>query len=75
VPALEGALADGSTLVRGHAAWALSRLGRRTGAARTCRPLLEKRLAIEHDPYVREELELALAELAEGDTDGRTHAP
>ncbi len=49
--ALERALGDRSPLVRGHAAWALGRLGE--GAR------LAAALAAESDPWVREELRLA----------------
>jgi epoxyqueuosine reductase len=52
VPALVRLLDDGSPLVRGHAAWALGRLG----AAAPCR----RKLTDETDPWVREELELAI---------------
>jgi epoxyqueuosine reductase len=52
VPALERALADRSPLVRGHAAWALGRLGA-TAA-------IEAALAREADAYVREEMAAAL---------------
>jgi epoxyqueuosine reductase len=54
VPALERALEHEETLVRGHAAWALGRLG--APAA------LRGRLAVEPDPWVREEISLALAD-------------
>ncbi len=50
-PALDAALADRSSLVRGHAAWALGALGE--GAR--CRLHVDA----EADPWVREELELA----------------
>ena len=53
VPALAALLQHRSPLVRGHAAWALGRLG--------ARALLEAALATEHDPAVREELTSALA--------------
>jgi len=51
---LAGALADPSPLVRGHAAWALGRLGTPGRAA------LEKAAAGESDPIVAGEIELAL---------------
>lgn len=57
---LVGALDDASALVRGHAAWALGRLGRRTGAAVS--GWLRKRLAVEEEEWVREELRLALVD-------------
>jgi epoxyqueuosine reductase len=52
IPALERALADDEALVRGHAAWALGRLG---GLAS-----LEARAAVETDDDVREEIRLAV---------------
>jgi epoxyqueuosine reductase len=55
-PALTRALDDEEPLVRGHAAWALGRVG--TEGARAA---LARRLAIERDDWVREELEAALA--------------
>ncbi|MDQ6883119.1 MAG: tRNA epoxyqueuosine(34) reductase QueG [Candidatus Dormibacteraeota bacterium] len=56
VSALAGALADHEALLRGHAAWALGRLG---GAA--ARRHLERALSREDDGWVRDEIELALA--------------
>ena len=56
MPALLLALADeGDPLVRGHAAWALGRIG--TDAAREG---LRHRLAHEEDTWVREEISMAL---------------
>jgi hypothetical protein len=57
VPALIRALEDKEPLVRGHAAWALARIG--TAAARAA---MASRLGHENDTFVREELELALRE-------------
>jgi len=57
VPALLGALHDDETLVRGHAAWALGRLG---GPA--ARQALALALRREADPWVRDECGLALRE-------------
>src|SRR5205085_12044066 len=57
VPALVGALRDDEPLIRGHAAWALGRLG--GGAARAA---LTERLRAEADAWVREECELAVRE-------------
>ena len=57
VPALAGALDDAEPLVRGHAAWALGRLG---GAA--ARAHLEQALRREVDAGVRAECALALQE-------------
>jgi epoxyqueuosine reductase len=54
VPALEGALAHREPLVRGHAAWALGRLG-------AARPL-RRRSAVEADEWVRAEITAALAD-------------
>lgn len=56
VPSLVSALVDTEPLVRGHAAWALGRIG--TSAARAA---LDARLEVEVDLDVREEIELALA--------------
>jgi epoxyqueuosine reductase len=55
VPALATALDDAEALVRGHAAWALGRLG---GAA--ARAHLERALRREADAWVRDEYALAL---------------
>jgi epoxyqueuosine reductase len=57
VPALATALQDPEPLVRGHAAWALGRLG---GADAVL--ALQRAQGSEEDPMVREELELAFAE-------------
>ncbi len=59
--ALIAALEDPSPLVRGHAAWAVGRLGSREGRAAEARAALEARLAMEDDPFVRGELAEALA--------------
>ncbi len=61
---LSVALGDSSPLVRGHAAWALGRIARRTGAR--VGEVLADRLAVEDVAWVREELVLAL-----GEADGR----
>src|SRR5213082_2991030 len=55
VPALAAALNDEEPLVRGHAAWALGRIG--TDAARQA---LQGRAEAEEDAWVREEIESAL---------------
>ncbi|MEW6749908.1 MAG: tRNA epoxyqueuosine(34) reductase QueG [Candidatus Latescibacterota bacterium] len=55
VPALAEALQDVETLVRGHAAWALGRLG-----GRAALEALQAALASEPDPQVVEEIRLAL---------------
>ena len=55
VPALVRALEDAEPLVRGHAAWALGRIG--TAEARAA---LVSRLVHEDDRFVREELRIAL---------------
>jgi len=57
VPVLTRALEDGEALVRGHAAWALGRIG-----GRRARSLLEKALHGEDDATVLEEVQLALEE-------------
>jgi epoxyqueuosine reductase len=56
VPALARALDDAEPLVRGHAAWALGRVG-----SEEARSALRGRLATELDAFVREELKLALS--------------
>ncbi len=58
VPALERALADADTVVRGHAAWALGRSG-----TEPARRALDDALAGEQDAGVREEIAEALAGL------------
>jgi epoxyqueuosine reductase len=63
--ALAKALDDGDPLVRGAAAWGLGRIG-----GDTARDALGRRLAVETDESVRDELRTAL-ESAEG-RDGRT---
>ena len=55
VPALVRALNGTSELVRGHAAWALGRIG---GEAALMG--LRERLAIEDDEWVKEEIGLAI---------------
>jgi len=55
VPALILALAAATPLVRGHAAWALGRLG-----GQEATEALRRRLPEEGDPWVREEIGLAL---------------
>jgi epoxyqueuosine reductase len=62
VPALAVALNDEEALVRGHAAWALGRIG--TEAARQA---LRGREEVEEDASVREEIAAAL-----GETEGRS---
>lgn len=57
VPVLTRALGDGSALVRGHAAWALGRIG-----DVEARAALAQALNAESDTEVQEEIELALAE-------------
>ena len=59
IPALARALRDGDTLVRGHAAWALGRLG---GAEAT--QALEVGRGTEPDPWVREEIVAAIEAMA-----------
>ncbi|HET9986828.1 MAG TPA: tRNA epoxyqueuosine(34) reductase QueG [Longimicrobiales bacterium] len=57
VPELVRALEDPEPLVRGHAAWALGRIG--TAEARAA---LEARRGVERDAQVREEVTLAIGE-------------
>ena len=62
VPALIRALGDEEPLVRGHAAWALGRIG-----SRQATDALKGRLQVEDDSEVRMELENAAAEAAAGE--------
>ncbi len=55
VPALVRVLADHEPLIRGHAAWALGRIG-----GTTARQALGARQTIEDDEWVSEEIALAL---------------
>jgi epoxyqueuosine reductase len=55
VPALVRALDDHEPLIRGHAAWALGRIG-----GEDARQALAARLATEGDDWAREEIDLAL---------------
>jgi epoxyqueuosine reductase len=56
VPALAAALWDEEPLVRGHAAWALGRIG-----GEAARAALAGRGEVEEDAWVREEIRAALA--------------
>ena len=58
VPVLRRALADGAPLVRGHAAWGLGRIAGSIPSVAA----LRARLRVEDDPWVREEITLALEE-------------
>ncbi|HZB95551.1 MAG TPA: HEAT repeat domain-containing protein, partial [Herpetosiphonaceae bacterium] len=64
VPVLARALGDHEPLIRGHAAWALGRIGGDTATM-----ALQQRQIVEDDPWVREEIDLALAEPSELDID------
>ena len=64
--ALRKALGDGAALVRGHAAWALGEIARRHGGGEAVRGALAARLGVEEEPWVREELEAALATVRAG---------
>lgn len=70
LPALVSALDDRSPIVRGHAAWAIGHLARRLGLESAPLEPLENRAAIEQDPWVLEELHLALEDLAAPATHG-----
>jgi epoxyqueuosine reductase len=59
VPVLAAALDDEEPLVRGHAAWALGRIPREGST-----DALLGRLELEREEWVREEIELALVEVA-----------
>jgi len=61
VPALAAALNDEEPLVRGHAAWALGRIG--TEAARQA---LAGRVEVEEVAWVREEIEVGSMPLSGG---------
>ena len=65
VPALVEALGDGEPLVRGHAAWALGRLG-----GESARRGLETALGHEEDTEVVEEIERALGEARARNVEG-----
>ena len=54
IEVLERALNDGQPLVRGHAAWALGQTDRAS-------TVLRQRAAVESDPFVRDEIENAIA--------------
>ncbi|MFW6202003.1 MAG: tRNA epoxyqueuosine(34) reductase QueG, partial [Gemmatimonadota bacterium] len=60
VPVLVKALGDPEPLVRGHAAWALGRIG-----GDEARRALEARLGVEADAWGREEVEVALRAVSE----------
>jgi epoxyqueuosine reductase len=62
VPALALALNDEEPLVRGHAAWALGRIG-----TEVARQALSGRADVEEDAWVREEVCFAIASLNEAD--------
>jgi epoxyqueuosine reductase len=57
VPVLAAALSDEELLIRGHAAWALGRIG-----GLQAREALRSRLGVEGDAWAREEISLALEE-------------
>jgi epoxyqueuosine reductase len=62
LPALQVASGDSEPLIRGHAAWALGRIG-----GLSARYVLQTALRTERDADVQEEIRAALAELAAGD--------
>jgi epoxyqueuosine reductase len=65
VPSLVTALDDEEPLVRGHAAWALGRIGSGPGVSgpdiTSVAAGLARRLAVEEDPWVRDEVLAALS--------------
>jgi epoxyqueuosine reductase len=71
VPALAGVLLEeGEPLVRGHAAWALGRIGRQQAAS-----ILTQARATESDPGVLAEIEASLNFLASSNTDHQCPVP
>lgn len=66
VPVLAAALNDEEPLIRGHAAWALGRIG-----GEAAMQALRGREAAAEDAWVREEVELALRGPSGGGTPGR----
>ena len=56
IPALTKAMQDTDELVRGHAAWALGKIG-----GSQARKVLEAGLSVESSDYAREEIRAALA--------------
>ncbi|MBI3273179.1 MAG: tRNA epoxyqueuosine(34) reductase QueG [Planctomycetes bacterium] len=69
VPALVRALADPDAVVRGHAAWALGRLG-----GEEARSALFARAALEADPVASTELRLALQSACQATVEGSNGA-
>ena len=65
IPALAGVLQGSDTLARGHATWALGRIGGPQSAS-----ILHFALASEHDNDVRKEIEASLADMAVPATSG-----
>ena len=57
IPPLRSLISDPASLVRGHVAWALARLGRKQVA-----PLLEKQLNMETDAEARGDIQASLSE-------------
>jgi len=66
LPALGRALEDGDPIVRGHAAWALGRIG-----GTEAKEALLRRRAVETDPAVREEVERALQDVRVSESPAR----
>ncbi|MDQ7843155.1 MAG: tRNA epoxyqueuosine(34) reductase QueG [Armatimonadota bacterium] len=67
LPALGRALEDDDPMVRGHAAWALGRIG-----GNEAMEALLRRRAVETDPAVREEVEWALQEILVSESPSRS---
>ncbi len=66
IPALMRATADGSSLVRGHATWALGEIARQHADRRVeVRVALDRLAANDPDPFVVEEAAIAVSALAE----------
>jgi epoxyqueuosine reductase len=66
LPSLDGAMrTNPHPVVRGHAAWAIGRIGLRLGSLEA-RSLLDAARIDEGDPSVIEEIDAAIAEMAAG---------
>jgi epoxyqueuosine reductase len=74
VPSLADALTtDPSPVVRGHAAWALGQISRRTADGKA-EAVLRAAVVSEHDPSTRQEIAESLADIADAGRCQRNHA-